>query len=612
MAERRISYTDRDFASLRQDLIDYTQQYYPDLIDNFNDAALFSVFLDLNAAIGDNLNFQIDRSIQETVLQYAQQRSSVYNIARTYGLKIPGNRPSVSLVDFSITVPANGDQENVEYCGILRAGAQVQGGGQVFETVYDIDFSSQYNNEGYVNAKKIPNFDANNNLINYTIVKREVVVNGFTKVFKKVITQNDVRPFFEIFLPEKNVLGVTAVIQKDGTSFQNVPSSSEFITSTNRWYEVDALAEDRVFVEDPTKASDNPGIKVGRYIQTDSRFITEYTPEGYLKMTFGNATVTADEQLAQFARTGVPLNIANYQNNIGLGRTVQPNTTLFIQYRVGGGLASNLGVNALTQLGTYDLQITGPNQTINSSVVNSLSVNNVTAAIGGANQPTINEARNMVAFNFAAQKRAVTINDYNSLLNTMPGKFGAPAKVGIVENNNKIEIQLLSYDSAGKLTSNVPNVLKTNVANYLSNYRMINDYVVINTAEVIDLKYDISVILDSAQNRGEVISNIINVVSNIMSPLYRELGQNVNISELRREIQDVGGVNTVSTIDVFNLVGGQYSSNETSQRYSDATTRQILLIDETIFAQPNQVYQVRIPSKDIQVRVKTLTSTSFS
>ena len=241
-----------------------------------------------------------------------------------------------------------------------------------------------------------------------------------------------------------------------------------------------------------------------------------------------------------------------------------------------------------------------------------MSVTNVTAAIGGANQPTINEARNMVAFNFAAQKRAVTINDYNSLLTTMPGKFGAPAKVGIVENNNKIEIQLLSYDSAGKLTSNVPNVLKTNVANYLSNYRMINDYVVINTAEVIDLKFDVSVILDSAQNRGEVISNVINVISNYMSPLFRQLGQNVNVSEIRREIQNIGGVNTVSTIDIFNLVGGQYSSNETSQRYLDDTTRQILLIDETIFAQPNQVYQVRIPSKDIQVRVKTLTSTSFS
>jgi thymidine kinase len=118
--------------------------------------------------------------------------------------------------------------------------------------------------------------------------------------------------------------------------------------------------------------------------------------------------------------------------------------------------------------------------------------------------------------------------------------------------------------------------------------------------------------LDSAQNRGEVISNVINVISNYMSPLFRQLGQNVNVSEIRREIQNIGGVNTVSTIDIFNLVGGQYSSNETSQRYLDDTTRQILLIDETIFAQPNQVYQVRIPSKDIQVRVKTLTSTSFS
>ena len=90
MAQRRLSYTDRDFESLRQDLINYTREYYPELIDNFNDASVFSVFLDLNAAIGDNLNYHIDRSIQETVLQYAQQKSSIYNIARTYGLKIPG------------------------------------------------------------------------------------------------------------------------------------------------------------------------------------------------------------------------------------------------------------------------------------------------------------------------------------------------------------------------------------------------------------------------------------------------------------------------------------------------------------------------------------------
>ena len=34
MANRKISYTDRDFEGLRQDLINFTQQYYPELIDN--------------------------------------------------------------------------------------------------------------------------------------------------------------------------------------------------------------------------------------------------------------------------------------------------------------------------------------------------------------------------------------------------------------------------------------------------------------------------------------------------------------------------------------------------------------------------------------------------
>ena len=201
MAEKKISYTARDFQTIRTELINFTRTYYPDLIQNFNDAGVFSVLMDLNAAVNDNLQFQIDRSIQETVLQFAQQKASIYNIARTYGLKIPGQRPSVALVDFSITVPAFGDKEDLRYCGILRRGSQVSGAGQPFETVYDIDFSSPTNAEGSPNRLKIPNFDANNNITNYTITKREVIVNGITKVFKRVITPNDVKPFFELFLP---------------------------------------------------------------------------------------------------------------------------------------------------------------------------------------------------------------------------------------------------------------------------------------------------------------------------------------------------------------------------------------------------------------------------
>jgi hypothetical protein len=612
MANKKISYTTRDFDSIRTELINFTKIYYPEVVENFNDASIFSVLIDLNAAVTDNLQFNIDRSIQETVLQYAQQKSSVYNIARTYGLKIPGQRPSVALVDFSITVPANGDAEDLRYCGLLRRGSQVIGAGQVFETVYDIDFTSPTNAEGFPNRLKIPNFDSLNRLVNYTITKRETVVNGITKVFKKVITPQEVKPFYELFLPEKNVLGVTSVILKDGTQYANVPNSQEFLNTENRWYEVRALAEDRVFIEDPTKTSDNPGIKVGKYVTANNKFITEYTPEGFCKLTFGGGSQSADEQLREFARNGFKLDLYKYSNNFALGSTLKPNSTLFIQYRIGGGTTSNIGVNAITQIGTVSFFVNGPSSSVNANVVNSLRCNNVTAAIGGAGLPTLEEVRNLVSFNFAAQNRAVTVNDYDSILRTMPSQFGAPAKVAIVEEDNKIKIKLLSFDENGVLTDIVSNTLKSNVANYLSNYRMINDYISVETAKVIDLSLGIDIVLDNTQNQGNVISSVVNLVTNYFSPDNMQLGKNVNISELRRQIQSENGVISLSDISVFNKVGGQYSSSQTSQRYSNPATKQIELIDDTIFAEPTQIYQIRFPSRDINIRVKNLKAVNFS
>jgi hypothetical protein len=613
MAEKKISYTVRDFQGVRTELINFTRTYYPDLVQNFNDAGIFSVMLDLNAAVTDNLNFQIDRSIQETVLQFAQQKNSVYNIARTYGLKIPGQRPSVALVDFSITVPAFGDREDLRYCGVLRRGSQVNGAGQPFETVYDIDFASPINAEGSPNRVKIPNFDSSGKLINYTIVKREVVVNGITKVYKRVITANDARPYLELFLPEKNVLGITSVLVKQGTQYSTIPQPQEFITvGPDRWFEVDALVQDRVFIEDPTKVSDQPGIKVGRYITTSNKFISEYTPEGFCKMTFGGGNISAEEQLREFARDGKGFDLSRYTNNFAMGAALTPNTTLFVQYRIGGGLSSNLGINTINQIGTVSFAVNGPSDSVNRSVINSLQCNNVTAAIGGANIPTTEDVRNMVAFNFAAQNRAVTVNDYNSIIRTMPSQFGAPAKVAITEENNKIKIKMLSYDTSGSLTNVISNTLKQNVANYLSNFRMINDYISIEAAETVDLAVTVDVVLDNSQNQGAVIAKVIQQVSEFFNPLVRELGQNVNISELRRILQSENGIVSVSDVLFFNQVGGQYSSAQTSMPYSDPLTRQIQPTADTIFATPTQTYQIRYPNKDINVRVLNLKSVNFS
>ena len=606
-----VSYTVRDYQAIRSELINYVKTYYPDLIQDFNDASLFSVFLDLNAAIADNLNYHIDRSLQETVLQFAQQRSSIYNIARTYGLKIPGQRPSVSLVDFSITVPAQGDKEDERYLGKILRGAQVSGAGIVFETVYDIDFASPYNSQGFPNRTKTPNFNTNGILVNYTITKRELVVNGLTKVFKRVITPSDVRPFFELFLPEKNVLGITSVLLKSGTNYTTTPTALEFLGVENKWYEVDSLAEDRVFIEDPTKTSDQPGLKVGKYLQTQNRFISEYTPEGFKRIVFGGGTNSSIAQLNKFTLGLAKATMQNYLNNFALGSALTPNSTLFIQYRIGGGLGSNLGSNVINQIGTANFSVSGPSEIVNSSVISSLRCNNVTAAVGGANPPSMEEVRNYVSFNFAAQKRAVTIRDYESILSNMPAQFGAPAKVAIVENDNKIYIQVLSYDTSGKLSSVVSQTLKQNIANYLSNYRMINDYITVVSAQVVDLSVDISIVLESNQNSGQIVSSVINTITQYFDPQNMNLGQNVYLSEIRSAVQSLNGVITIAGLTVINEVGGQYSSAQSSMAYVDNNTRVIAPVDDTVFAEPSQIYQIRFPEKDIRVRVKNFQNVGF-
>ena len=78
------------------------------------------------------------------------------------------------------------------------------------------------------------------------------------------------------------------------------------------------------------------------------------------------------------------------------------------------------------------------------------------------------------------------------------------------------------------------------------------------------------------------------------------------------DIQNENGVVSISDMRFYNKVGGQYSSNQTSQKYSDPNTKQIQLVADTIFAEPTQIYQIRYPRKDIKVRIKSLTSTGIS
>jgi hypothetical protein len=608
---KKISYATRDFAGLRQELVNLTKEYYPDLVKNTNDASIFSVLLDLNAAVADNLHFHIDRVWQETMLDFAQQRQSLFHIAKTYGIKIPGNRPSVTLVDFSINVPVRGDKEDERYLGNIKTGAQISGGGQVFETIADIDFSNPFNDKGEPNRLKIPNFDANNTLVSYTITKREAVVNGVSRVYRRVITELDQKPFLKLYLPEQNVLGVSSIIHKEGTSFGANPTTSEFMSTTNKWYEVKSLIQDKVFIPDATSVSDQDNFKAGTYKSVTNKFISEYTPEGYFSLTFGSGNVEPLDNLDNYMTDSLKVNLASYLNNTSLGAIPKANSTIFIKYRIGGGKDSNLGVSVINSVDNVEFDVSGPNSSYNTQVIQSLRVTNITPAVGGADQPTIEELRNMISYNFAAQNRAVTLNDYKSLIETMPSTFGAPAKVNVMEEDNKVRVKLLSYDDKGNLTDIVSNTLKNNIINYLSEYRMINDYIDIASGEVIDLSLQMDLIIDKNENPTDIIRTAIKNTTDFFAIEKRKMGDPLFLGDLIREVGTINGVVNVVDIRVFNLIGGNYSSSEVAQSYKDQNTKEIQQSDMTIFMKSNQIFQIRFPNVDIKVRTKTLGTTTF-
>lgn len=605
MANQGINYTARNFADIRAELINMVRQYYPDIFNDFNDASVGMMLLELNAAVGDMLSVNTDRMFQETQIDYAQERKSVLSMARTFGLKIPGKRPSVTIVDFSVNLPVLGDSFDVSYAPIIRGGSQVSGGGKVFETMDDIDFSSPFTIGGIPNRIVLPNFNANGTLTNYTIVKREMVVNGYTRTLKRIITQADVKPFLEIVLPEDNVLSIESVITLPGTNYVSEPSLNAFLNLDNRWFEMDALAEDKVFIEDNSRISDNAGVRPGKWISTNKKFIREYTDLGFTKMIFGAGTQDTSS-LCDFDSNPALVNqIGNFINNMSLGTIPSANTTMFIKYRVGGGADTNLGPNVIKTLGIVNMSVNGSDSTMNKAVRDSLKVNNAFPALGGKDMPSVDEIRNMVRYNFASQNRAVTIKDYQTRIAQMPGKYGVPFRCGVFEEQNKIKIYVLGLDADGKLSNNSTSTIRDNIATYLADYRMINDYVQITNGRIVNLSFEVDLYIDKKYPQSQIISQVINEIKNYMVISKYEMGDNIYMSPLFEIINGVGGVLNVLDVRVFNKVGDKYSLNEISQSYSDTVTKQIdLTSDFTLFGEPTTMFEVKYPNVDIVVRVK--------
>ena len=606
MVNTRINYTSRTFADIRTDLVNMVRQYYPDIFNDFNDASVGMMLLELNAAVGDMLSHNTDRMFQETQIDYAQEAKSVLSMARTFGLKIPGKRPSVTICDFSVTVPVFGDTFDISYAPLIAAGSQVTGAGKVFELINDIDFTNPFALGGIPNRLIIPNFDSNSNLINYTLVKREIVINGYTKIFKRVINSNDVKPFLEIVLPEDNVLSVSSIISLNGTNFTTEPTPSQFLDQTKQWFEMDALAESEVFVPDNTRISDNAGVRPGKWITTTKKFVREYTDLGFTKIILGGGSQDVSSITNFSTNTALVNQIGDFINNMSLGETPTANTTMFIKYRVGGGADSNLGPNILTSFGTINMTVNGANATINNAVRTSLQVNNAFPALGGRDIPSVNEIRNMVKYNFSAQNRAVTIKDYQSRISLMPGQYGVPFRYGVLEQQNKIQIYILGLDSNGNLTNTSTSTLRDNISNYLADYRMLNDYIQIDNGRVINLSFEIDIFADNSVPQSQITSQIISDVQSYMDINNFQMGDTIYLANLVQTINKVAGVVNTINIRAFNEVGGSYSLNQISQPYIDSTTGEIdISSDYSLYGESMSLFEIKYPQIDIKIRIKT-------
>jgi len=606
---KKIDYNARNFSDVRQQLVEFIKKYYPETFSDFNDASVGMMLLELNAAVGDMLSFHTDRMFNETQINYAQERSSLLELARTFGLNIPGKRPSITLVDWTVTnIPVKGDTFDESYAPKILKGSQASGAGKIFELLEDCDFSSPFATGGIPNRLIIPNIDGNGIIQSYSLTKREIMLNGFTKIYKKTLGASDFKPFLEVILPEDNVLSIENIITKEGTNLTTTPTEEEFSDFNLNWYEVPALAQNEVYTVDENTISDNEGIVVGKWKNAPQRFIKEYTDNGFCKITFGAGDEDISELNEFVGCRGQIDRIGNIVNNLSLGEIPSPNNTLYVRYRVGGGEDTNIGPNTINGLGVISSVVNGDDEDINRVIRNSISVNNPIPALGGKEEPSIEEIRNLVKYNFSAQERCVTIKDYQSRIPLMSGKFGVPFRTGVWEERNKINVSILALDANGKLTTQSTSTLKQNIAEYLADFRMINDYVTIKNGKVFNLGFEIDVFADKAVPKGDVISGVINSVKNYFDINKWDMGDNIYISQLVENINNVGGVLNVTDLRVFNKVNenGKYSLNEVAQPYIDEETRQIDLLGRyTLFGEPNGMFEIKYPNRDIKVTIST-------
>ena len=573
---KEVRYLNKDFSSFKSNLIEFAKVYFPDTYNDFNESSPGMMFIEMASYVGDVLSYYIDNQFKESLLAFAEEKRTVYNMAQSFGYTPKLATPSFGEIEAFQLVPAastgtGGSYESypdLTYSMKIDSGMQLKSAnGITFRTVNDVNFkfSSSYD------PMDISVYESNDNIpVSYLLKKKVKIESG--EIAEERYTFGAAEKYVRIALNNNNITEIISVTDDDG----------------NNWYEVPFLAQDTVYTDvenGNTEGNENYQYKdqapyLLKLLKTARRFTTYIRTDNRTELRFGaGISDSPDEELVPNPDSvgsslpgsptylGTAFDPSNFLNTRTYGQSPS-NTTLVITYRYGGGVNHNVRTNSVRSITDLNITLdtTGLNTGLVNQVRNSLAINNPNPTSGGKGAESVGEIKQNTLAYFQAQTRAVTKADYITRVYALPPKYGNIAKAyivqdsqidpsaGTVENEGQppkrienplaLNLYVLGYD-AGKQLTTVNQAVKENIQTYLTQFRMITDAVNIKDAYIINVGVKFNILTKTGYNGEQVILQAVQRVKEFFELDKWQIGQPIVLSDLAYQISLVDGVSAV-------------------------------------------------------------------
>lgn len=622
MANKDIRYLNKDFATFKEALIEYAKAYYPTSYNDFSTSSPGTMFIDMAAYVGDVLSFYLDNQTQETFLEYAKQPSNLYNLAYMLGYRPKVTSAAIVNLDVYQQLPASGAAylPDFNYALTVEEGMQVRSNVDTTMFFY-VPNKVNFNLSSSINPTDISVYTTvGGNPSTYLLKKTTQAISGQVKTTRLTFGAAERFPIRTI--QDTDIIEIISVTDGNG----------------NKWYEVPYLAQNYILKPVQNTALAYPSLyqqanEVPYILEKElvpRRFVSRFKEDSTLELEFGAgvSAVSASGYLPNPSNVGIGtvngislLNTAfdptNFVTNDSYGLAPQ-NETLTITYLVGGGAASNVQVNQLTNIvtSTSTFDNSPSNTSLQTAALASLAVNNAVRAVGGGDGDTPDQLKLNTLNQFPSQLRAVTQQDYLGLVLGMPAKFGQVAKAYVTKDeatfaqylvNEPAErdplatsIYLLGYNTSGQFE--VPGAaLYRNIQTYLREYRMLTDTIRLKPAYIINIKVAFDIIILPNYSARETIGLCLDLLKTFFNRENWQINQPIILSTIYTLLDQVAGVQTVNKVAIVNLSGTSTGYSEYSYDIAGATLNGVIYpsLDPSIF-------EVKYPDTDIQGRVVTM------